>query len=993
MNIPNAGKTRAQQDIPTSAGAQRPRRFGSRLWVALIVVILAIILIPTLLSEMITDWMWFGSQGFADVYTTRLWLSLGVFAGGLVVSGLFLGVNWLVAARALEPTTVYPGQAAPLPRGLVRWLVIIAAAVLALIMGLIASGEWPTILLYLNGGAFGQTDPIFNNDIGFYVFGLPFFEFLRGWFLGLLILTAIGVGIIYFLSIAPQLGNIGDVQVSSRGMSSRPSLNISLDKRAGVHLSVLGAIFLAIVAVGYWLSRFDLLYSDHAVAYGASYTDVNAKLPSLYILMAVAGLMAILLLVNVWVRTWRLLLGAVGLWLLALILVGGIYPYVVQQFIVRPSELEKEQPYIVNNIAATRQAFGLDKFQDKEVPAVDSVTPQQISTNQSTVNNIRLWDYRPLLDTYSVLQELRPYYSFGQVDIDRYNINGAERQVMLSARELNLNSNQVSDQIRNWQNQRLVYTHGYGAVASPVNEIAGEGLPNLWLKDFPPQTSYPALKITQPDIYYGEQTGDYVFVNTGVKEFDYPQSGASGEANVTTTYSGTGGVPVGDFLSRLLFSVRFGDGNVMLSNYITPNTRILFHRTVDDAMEQLAPFLSYDHDPYLVIADGKLYWIRDAYTTSDRYPYSTPAAGGENYIRNSVKVVMDAYNGNVTYYVANPTDPIIQAYRGIFPVLFKDISQMPAGIRAHVRYPEDIMDVQAQMYATYHVTDPNVFYTKEDVWTVPTGSQDQNALPLESYYVNMALPGESKEEFMLILPFTPNGRDNMIAWMAAKSDGADYGTVNVIRYPKQQLVYGPSQISARINQNPTISQQLTLWNQSGSTVIHGNLLIIPIANSVLYVEPLFLQATNQSSNSNFPELKRVIVATGNNVGIGSDLNDALDVAFNLEPGQVIGAGTGTGTSGGTGPNPTPGANGTPGTTGTPATRSPADLTQSARSHYDRAQVALKQSDWTTYGNEINAMKADLDALATQLGVPTEVPTPGTQVAPTPGGTQSTTPGP
>ena len=601
--------------------------------------------------------------------------------------------------------------------------------------------------------------------------------------------------------------------------------------------------------------------------------------------MAVTILAAVLLVANIWVRTWKLLAGTVGAWLLALIVVGGLYPAFVQQFIVKPSEPEKEQPYILNNIAATRKAFGLDKFREREVPAVASISQQELTDNKSVVNDIRLWDYRPLLATFSQLQEIRSYYSFSGVDIDRYTIDGQNRQVMLSARELA--TGELDPQVRTWQNQHLIYTHGYGAVVASVNDIVGEGLPRLLLQNIPPKTDIPVLSLTRPELYYGELTDDYAFVNSRTKEFDYPL----GDNNQLVTYAGKGGVALSNIATKLLFSVRFGDGNIMLSDSITPETRVLFHRNIHDSVKLLAPFLQYDNDPYLVIADGKLYWIQDAYTTSDRYPYSTPYEDSFNYIRNSVKVVISAYDGSTTFYVADPTDPIVESYRGIFPALFKDMAAMPASIKSHIRYPEDIMNVQARMFATYHMTDPRVFYQKEDLWTVPSGAQNANSEPLEAYYTIMSLPGEKAQSFQLILPFTPSTKDNMIAWMAASSDGENYGQVDVIRYPKQQLVYGPRQIEARINQDPTISSQLTLWNQQGSTARTGNLLTVPISNSVLYVEPLFLQATT----SKFPELKRVIVATGDHVGFGVDLASALEVAMGSAPKPPVSGGT-TGTS-------------------------------------------------------------------------------------------------
>lgn len=943
-------------------GPARSRRW---LWWTVAIVSLFVIIVPSLLAGMITDWMWFDSQNLGSVYTTRLWLGISVFFAGFVVTTLFCWFNWSLAWRFTQPGTLYPGQRDLLPRSRVRGVIVAVAVIIGLFMGLVVAEEWPVILLYVNSVPFGQTDPLFRNDIGFYVFALPFYKLLRGWALILLVVTAIGAGLIYGISSARKVGN--QVQRGARPTT----FAFSLDASVRAHLSILGAIFLALIAIGYWLDRFDLLYSTRAFATGAGYTDVHAKWPALNIMMVVAVVMAVLLLVNIRVRTWKLLVGALGVWLVALLLVSGAYPAIVQEFVVKPSEYSLEEPYIRNNITATRQAFNLDKFTDRVVPSVGSVTPQLIAQNQSTVNNIRLWDYRPLRDTYSQLQEFRPYYSFNQVDIDRYNLGGVTRQVMLSARELS--TDLLSDQTKTWQNIHFVYTHGYGAVVSPVNAIVGEGLPQLLVKDIPPQTDLPELKITRPEIYYGEQTDQYVFVGANTQEFDYPTN--NGDA--FTNYQGGGGVQMSNFFTRLLFSVRFGDGNIMLSDYITPQTRVLFHRNIQDAMNLLAPFLVYDYDPYLVISGGKLYWMQDAYTVTDNYPYSTPLENtdtlhnipeGTNYIRNSVKVVFDAYTGAATFYVADPTDPIIKAYRAIFPSLFKDISEMPAGLRAHVRYPEDLMNAQAQMYATFHMTDPRVFYTKEDQWSVPLGTQsDTSAEPLESYYVNMALPGEQNEEFMMILPFTPATRGNMIAWMAAKSDEADYGKVEVISYSKQQLVYGPNQIGARVNQDPLISQQLSLWNQGGSKVIRGNLLTIPISNTVLYVEPLFLQAT--SGSSSFPELKRVIVATGTSVGIGSDLNDALNVAFNLTPGQIIGGTGGTGGTGQPGGNPTPG------------TQTAAGLTQSAIDHYNRAQEALKQGDWTTYGQEMAAMKSNLDSLAALEGVPTPAPPPGATPSP------------
>lgn len=968
-------------NINTKAANKKPPAGSGRGcgWIAGVIagIFFLLILIPSLLSEAITDWMWFGSQDLADVYTTRLWLALGVFAGGFVLSLVFLLANWLVALRSIQPGKLYEGQQESIPKRPARWIAIGVAVAVAFFMGVGAAEQWPQILLYLRGGSFGQTDPLFGNDIGFYVFEMPFYLLLKGWLLTLLILAAIGSGIIYVLGNAPQWAREISSQIPNRP-GARPNtvnlqdLSFRIPKSASVHLTVLGAIFLALIGIGYWFDRFDLLYGSHDIAYGANYTDANARIPALNILMFIAAAMVVLLIVNLWVRTWKLLAGAIGLWLLALILVGGLYPTIIQQFVVSPSESQYETPYIEHNIKATRAAFGLDQFREREIPAVDSITRQQIDENPNITNNIRLWDYRPLLETYARLQEIRSYYALTDVDIDRYELNGVQRQVMLAARELS--SDELADNIRTWENLHFRYTHGYGMAMSTVNDIEGEGLPKLVIKDIPPISSSPELRITRPEIYFGEETNEYVFVNSSqIEEFDYPL----GDANKFTRYAGTGGVEVSDFFTKLLFSVRFGDGNIMLSPYITPGTRVLYHRNIADIVEQLAPFLIYESDPYMVVADGKLYWIEDAHTYTDKYPYATPYAGDLNYIRNSVKVVIDAYEGTATYYVIDPTDPLINAYRRIFPGLFKDGSEMPMSIREHLRYPEWLMGVQSRMYATFHMTDPQVFYTKEDIWQLPadragSSSTSDRVIP-EAYYVNIQLPGEESVDFMLIQSFTPNTKDNMIAWMAAKSDPEDYGQVEVIRYPKQQLVYGPAQIEARIDQDPVISQQLSLWSRSGSEVIRGNLLTIPISNTLLYIEPMFLQATTSGS---FPELKRVIVATGNSVGIGADLKEALDVAFKLKPPEVIAddPGQATPTPGpGATPQPTrpPQATNTPG--GTVTDRTAEEIMASALDHYNKAQDALRRGDWATYGEEIDAMKADLDELARLTGV--EIPTP------------------
>jgi uncharacterized membrane protein (UPF0182 family) len=919
------------------------------------VIIIGLLLLTsatTLLNTWV-DWQWFGSLGYQSVFSTVLTLRGEVLIGAALLAGVFAWVNWFLAGRVSVPARLYLGQQTLVPPGLVRGAALLGSILLAIAMGLVASDEWSTILRFTQQVPFGQTDPIFGQDIGFYVFSLPFYEFLRGWAIALIIVTAIGVGAIY---------------ATRPGLFVTQEQRVNLDPRVMAHLTVLGALFLILIGVGYLFSGYNLLFSAHDALYGVSYTDEHARLLGYRILLVVALGAAALLLVNLVLRRPLLLVAAFGVWLLALVVVGGLYPAYVQNFQVRPSELAFEQPYIQNHIRGTRAAYGLDNFTERPFDAVESPPEADLAANQATVNNIRLWDYRPLLDVFTQLQAIRSYYVFNNVDIDRYQIGGAERQVMVAAREMDIT--RLPEQASTWLNQHLVYTHGYGAVVVPVNEIGGAGLPNLLLKDLPPQAADPSLTLTQPRIYYGEAEDNYVFVNTGQPEFDYPLSNeapltdttATESGNATTVYTGTGGIKLGGLLSKLLFSAYLGDGNVLLSEYINDDTRVLIHRDFHDAVQQVAPFLRYDRDPYIVIADGKLYWIQDAFTTTDHYPYSLPYGGDYNYIRNSVKVVIDAYNGSINFYVFDPTDPIIQTYRRIFPTLFRDKAELPASLQAHVRYPESMFNVQASMYATFHMTNVTTFYNQEDKWNIPTDSGGSQSLPMEAYYNIMKVPGEDREEFLLMLPFTPNTRQNMIAWMAAKGDDPDYGRVDVIRFPPTKTIYGPEQIGQLINRDPQISSDLALWNRQGSTVVRGNLLVIPVARSVMYVEPVFIQA---SSGGGLPGLQRVIAVIGNGVGYDSNLPKAIVSAFikgaggTTEPPPPPTPGAGTPTV------PTPGLPGTP-ILGTPIIGTPgacsgdaATLSQSAFDHYQRSQDALKRGDWATYGLEQAALQSDL----------------------------------
>ncbi|MGB8647546.1 MAG: UPF0182 family protein [Anaerolineae bacterium] len=868
-----------------------------------------------------TDYRWFQELGFASVFTITLQARIVLFLIAAVAFFIFYALNLVIARRVtprINDESSRLARIAAFAGRSITFLQILVGLGLAVIFGLIAQADWLMFLRYLHPSPFGSADPIFHQDIAFYVFTLPVYQFLITWLSGAVVLTALVTGGTYAL----RLGRL----------SWPPAVK--------AHLAVLGLLFLALNAWSYQLAVYGLVYSTRGVVFGASYTDVNAQWPAYNVLTVLTLALAVPLLVNIFSRRLKALGIALAVWGAAWILLGGIYPLIMQNFLVKPSEFSKEQPYLAYNIALTRQAYALDGIQESDYPANDAPTTADIQNNSDTINNIRLSDYRPLLQAYNQIQTIRTYYDFHDVDVDRYTINGQYRQVMLSGRELA--TSKLTDTAQTWVNLRLRYTHGYGAVLSPVNEFTPDGLPNLLLKDIPPVGEIP---VTRPEIYYGEETNDYVFVKTKDQEFDYPK----GQDNALTTYAGTGGVPIGSLFDRLIFALHFGDANILFTDALTADSRIMFNREIQTRVSRVAPFLLFDSDPYLVIADGKLYWMQDAYTYTGSYPFSEPYAEGLNYIRNSVKVVIDAYNGTTTLYVTDANEPLIKSYGEIFPELFRSIDQMPASIRAHVRYPEMFFTIQASMYQTYHMTDPQVFYNKEDLWAIPNDTSGAQPQAMEPYYIIMRLPGDAKEEFMLMLPFTPAKRQNIVAWMSAKSDGADYGKRLVYRFPKDKLVYGPEQIHARLNQDPTISSQVTLLNQSGSSVLWGNLLVIPIQQSLIYVQPMYLLA----EQSQIPQLKYVVVATANSVVMQPTLAGALTRVFSGLGAPPTTAPIGTTT--------TPGA--------TIPTTSPdiAALVGQANDHYNKAQEALKIADWTTYGAEMKALQQVLNQLAQATG--------------------------
>ncbi len=891
------------------------------LWLLLTLVVLALVgqTVP-----LYTDWLWFQEVGYAPVFLTILklrgWLVLGVGLGTF----LFLYLNLAFAARTARPDVLWeledqlglPGRVVLEP--LIRRILRPVLALIAFFSGVSASTGWETVLQYANATPFGTVDPLFRRDLSFYVFTLPFWRLLYGWAFLLLLATLVLSLALYVLQ--------RSLVLTARG----PRLAAG----ARTHLLLLGAGLLAMRAWGFWLDRFELLYSPRGIVFGASYTDVYASLPALQILTVLALLSAGACLFQIWRSGWRIL--ATALVGLGLVWVGGlgVYPAFVQRLKVTPNELAAERPFIIHNIRMTRQAYGLDRVEEKDFPAEENLNPAALDRNHVTIKNIRLWDHRPLLTTFAQLQEIRTYYRFVDVDNDRYLVDGEYRQIMLSPRELSYRH--LPSRI--WINEHLTYTHGYGVIVGPVNRISPEGLPEFFVKDIPP-VSAGFLKVTRPEIYYGEISNDYVFVRTRSQELDYP----AGDQNVYTRYAGRGGVRVASFLTKLAFAIRFGEIKIVLSDDITAESRIMIYREAAQRVRQIAPFLRFDRDPYMIITDdGRLVWVIDGYTVTDRYPYSQPVRDLGNYIRNSVKATVDAYHGTVTLYLADPSDPIIQTYARAFPGLLKPLSQMPADLQRHILYPEDLFSVQAKLYATYHMEDPQVFYNKEDLWTIPRRTVEGREREMEPYYTIMRLPGEKKEEFILLTLFNPSRRDNMIGWLAARSDPPNYGRLIVYNFPKAKLVYGPRQIDARIDQDPVFSQQLSLWNQRGSVTLRGSLLAIPIDQSLIYVQPLYLAASEQGA---LPELRRVFVAYGNQIAMEPTLEQSLQRIF-----------------GGRARGDEPALRPATGAGITPADAALRGFVQRAWEAWSRAQDALRRGDWAAYGEEQRRLEQTLKEL-------------------------------
>ena len=996
---PNFGGPRSGGPGAAQSGPPRARRAASsgpsaRLWAFGAIVVLILVFGAGLL-EFWTDAIWYTSVGFDGVFWTRIGAGAALFVGVAVLAlVVFLGNLWL-ARRLAPPLEGVPGtfrdlferlaesglagqgdrfnprndQPRAVPVGpevipdLTPTVSIVLAALSvfgAIVIGAAAATGWQTVLLWINrvpfdvAGGTATVDPVFGRDVSWFLFDLPFLRAVQS------IFNALVVG--------------GLIVAFGRYLAGAPQRGLSFPTPVRVHLAVLAGLFLLSVAFGYQLDKYELVYSERGIATGVSYTDFHAQFFAYDLLTVLSGLAAAFLVGGAFTR-WTWPLGAtVAAWFLASLIVGRLYPEAIQRFTVEPNKFQQEEQFIGNNIAMTRLAYNLAGWEERRYAGDKVLTQAQIDAEAATFGNARLWDYRPLGNTLDQLQTVRTYYDFQDVDTDRYLIDGEPRQVMLSARELNLEAN---SQATGWVNQKIIYTHGIGVAMVPVNEVTPEGQPVLFIKDLPPVSTAGAPPVTEPRIYFGEAPSGYVIVRAQQDEFDFPKgdSETGDDQAEKTRWSADTGIRLDTTLSRLLFAFRFRDLDLLISTQVTASSELLMHRSLSVRLGLIAPFLAYDKDPYVVVTDaGRLVYIQDAFTTSDRFPnaeYVDPASLGAedirtgpiNYIRNSVKVVMDAYDGTMTFYVADPSDPIIRAWQGVFPTLFHPLSELPADLRPHLRVPEDLFNIQTELFGRYHVTDPETFFSEQDRWTVPRGKTNDQSLPSEAYYVIMRMPGEPDPEFLLLQPMVPTSRPNMIAWIAARNDPEHYGGIRVYRFPTNTSVFGPEQIEARIDQDPTISAQVTLWNQSGSSVVRGNLIVVPVGDTLIYLQPIYLQSTS----ARFPEFQRIVVASPTSVVWARTLGQALEA--------LLEAGGGPGPTPGPGATPTPGPTATPGPT--PGTDLPTDvagLIAYANAHFEAAEAALRDGDFAAYGREIELVRQALAQLD-ELAGPTPTPAP------------------
>jgi hypothetical protein len=946
------------------AGATGMRSLSRHALRSVIVAAFLLLVVLVGITGYLEKWLWMRQLDYTGIFWTLLSVQWALSCTAFVFAFLYLWINLRQATKNggafregsqpwgpafLSRTDADTQTGIELSPWLLKAAVVLISAGVALVLASGFYSEWDTYLRFRYGGSFGISDPLFGVDVGFYVFHLPFYVLLQSSLTLLTILTlAIVLATYVFLGLQRASG----------------SGRIAVGGNATAHLSVLLFILVANFGWGFYLDHYELVYSTLGVVYGAGYASDHVTRITLWIMVGVSAVACALLVINFFRPRLRMLAVGAGVYVALWVIGVSLAPFVFEKFVVKPSELALETPYLKNYIDFTRKAFQLDKIKETSYPALADLTPVVIARNQDTIQNIRLWDARPLLQTYQQTQAIRLYYQFYNVDTDRYHLADGYHQVMLSSREL---SPELPAKAQTWVNQYLQFTHGYGLVMNFVSKTVGGGFPQYALENVPADSAF-GLTISQPAIYYGQSMPGYRIVDTGIKEFDYPK----GNDNVYTSYNGKGGIPLDSLWKRILFAWTKADVNILLTSYLKPESRIQIHRDVRERVQQIAPFLRLDNAPYAVLSEGKLYWIQDAYTVSSYFPYANPertttpatvlgqslgaammdsardpdsegteagataAYDGLNYIRNSVKVVVDMYDGTVRFYVMDPKDPVLAVYRRAFPDVFNDLSKLSPDLKKHLRYPRDIFAVQADEYKTFHMTDPQVFYNREDLWTAPMEKYAGHAQPMQPYYILAKLPGSDQLEYLLMTPFTPQNRDNMISWMAARSDFPEYGQMLFYELPKEKLIYGPNQIEAMIDQNTTISQQLTLWNQEGSRVIRGKQIVTPIENSFLYVVPLYLRA----ESTNFPQLKRVIAVAADKVVMEPTLDEALNDLFGTHQPQA----------GATPAHVTQ-------TTGAAAAVTSGQVdTAQARVQFDDAQQAMQQGDWEKFGKAMAALK-------------------------------------
>ncbi|MFZ7121283.1 MAG: UPF0182 family protein [Eubacteriaceae bacterium] len=905
------------------------RKSFKKMTYIIIAVISVIVMLFSVLNQFYINFMWFDEVGYTQVFLKELVtkLQIGVpcfFILFIILFFYFKLLNKVINKKVAIQNYKYKN----------RILIIISTALSLFITLITTNSLWYKILEYVNSTEFNLTDPIFNKDISFFVFKLPLLEqlyvSLSSVFFILLFSTVIYSALIYLNS------NSRVIQSPENGRIDLMNLLKSFGQLASKQIGIFLGIFFILLSFNYYIKTFGLLYSTTGIAYGASYTDENITL----------WLYRILIFLSLGLGVFSIFFGlrrklkAIAILPVVMIIVsfvGGLVSYGVESFLVAPNQLQKEEPYLVRNIKYTQAAYGIEEVEEKEFPADDEITLEDLEENEITIKNIPINDYRPTLDMYNSIQGFRIYYEFNDIDIDRYNIDGEYTQVFISAREMN--NNKLEENAKTWINQHLKYTHGFGIAVSPVNQVNEAGQPALAVKDIPPQTSIDELEVTEPRIYFGEMTDTYAITNCVTQEFDYPE----GSDNVENYYEGNAGIKM-NFINRLAFSLYHGNFKIFLSSDITSESKMLIKRDITERVNAIAPFLAYDEDPYIVVADGKLYWIMDAFTLSNRYPYSQPYndENSFNYLRNSVKVVVDAYNGDVNFYQIDNEDPIANVYSNIYPELLKSIDEMPEEIKSHVRYSQKMFDIQANIYRTYHMNNPRVFYNKEDQWEIATQmyGQGKEVEEVESAYLIMKQPERDDEEFVLMVPYTPRQKDNLVAWMAAMNDADQYGKLLVYRFPKQNLAYGPMQIEQRIDQDTEISPQLTLLGQQGSEIIRGNMLTIPINDSILYVEPIYIGAS--SGESNMPEVKKVIVSYNNKIIMDENLKGALEKLIGVAEEDTE----------------------EPSDYNTGIDDDISSLIIKANELFEKAQEAQKNGDWSKYGEYIDNLEQVLNKLNT-----------------------------